>query len=95
MNIDISNFQACIARIAARGSIGQEEARALLEETAEGGERMRRSGVEDPIVTAAWSLARDLKQRAVNNRVDAIRNAGVRQERIAETTASGNIAVAV
>jgi len=89
MDINISNFSACIARIAARGSIGQEEARALLEETAEGGERQRRSGVEDPIVTAAWSLARDMKQRAANNRIDAIRNATVRQARITEATTGG------
>jgi hypothetical protein len=85
MRINAANHQACIARIAARGSIGKEEASALLEEVSEAAERMRRSGADEPIVTAAWSLARDLKQEKVRNRVDALRNAGKRNPIIAES----------
>jgi hypothetical protein len=55
MEINESNYAACIARIAERGSLGKEDARALLEAVAEAGEKQRRSGVEDPIATAAWA----------------------------------------
>jgi hypothetical protein len=68
MEINESNHAACIARIAARGSIGKKEAVDLLEAVAEAGEKQRRSGIEDPIATAAWQLARDLADKLKNAR---------------------------
>jgi hypothetical protein len=72
--------EQCIARVAARGSIGQGEARQLLEDVAERAERMRRSGTDDPVVTAAWQMARDLKDKAKADRLDALRNATIRMQ---------------
>jgi hypothetical protein len=93
MDITESNYARCIARIATRGSIGKEEARALLEEVSEAAERQRTSGVEDPIVTAAWQLSRDLKDFAANQKADVIANTAKRLERkteiIAPFTAGG------
>ena len=86
---DKSNYAACIARIAARGSIGKKEAVDLLEAVAEAGEKQRRSGIEDPIATAAWGLARDLADKAEERKADALRNAGLRQDRMNEATTGG------
>lgn len=89
MEINESNYAACIARIAARGSIGKKEAVDLLEAVSEAGEKQRRSGVEDPIATAAWQLARDLAEKAEERKADALRNAGIRQARMNEATTGG------
>lgn len=89
MEINESNFAACIARIAARGSIGQKEAFALLEEVSEAAERQRISGSEDPIVSAAWGLARDMQEAALNKKIDAVLNTKIRLERVDEATQGG------
>jgi hypothetical protein len=89
MEINESNYERCIARIATRGSIGKEEARSLLEAVAEAGEKQRRLGVPDPIASAAFDLAQDLATKAEARKADAIYNAGIRSARMAEATQGG------
>jgi hypothetical protein len=84
--------EQCIARVAARGSIGQGEARQILEDVAERAERMRRSGTDDPVVTAAWQMARDLKDKAKADRLDALRNATIRNNVLGRVRTEGGIA---
>lgn len=91
MEINASNYQKCIARIAARGKLNPSEAEALLEEVAEAAERQRISGSEDPIVTAAWGLVRNLKEQAENKKADALLNARVRLDLIGDATAGGSL----
>jgi hypothetical protein len=78
MKIDPGNFAACLAAISARGRLGAKEALDLLEEVAERGEEMRRTGTGDPFVAAAFELAGKLKDRARLDRLDAVRNASAR-----------------
>jgi hypothetical protein len=84
ITINEGNIDRCVARIAARGSIGKEEARALLEKVAEDADEMRRTGVESPVVSAAWGLTQKLRQDAAKNRAAAMWNATIRQTRISE-----------
>lgn len=92
MKLSSSNYAACLARIAARGTIGQEEARAILEEVSEAADRMRATGVDEPIVTAAWDLARKLKTQKALDRTSTLVNATKRQARITELMAANGSA---
>jgi hypothetical protein len=89
MEVNESNFGACIARIAARGSIGKEEARALLESVGERADEMRRTGLDNPVVSAAWELSQKIKVDAAERKADALLNAGIRNTHIAEATRGG------
>jgi hypothetical protein len=89
MPIDVSNYEACVRRIAARGSIGQREAENLLQLVSEESDRLKASGVENPIAQAAWSLAEDLRQAAQERQADVILNASIRASRIGEATKGG------
>lgn len=86
MPITIANHEACIARIVARGSISQKEAENLLELVSEESDRLKRSGVDNPIAQAAFGLAQDLKQVALERQADAIRNGTTRDARIDHAT---------
>lgn len=86
-----SNINACISRVAARGRIGQAEARDILDAVYNGAEDMRQTGQKNPVVTAAWRMAQQLKDDARQKRIGAIRNARIRQARIAEAKAAGGV----
>lgn len=86
--------EACIARVAAKGSIGQQEAAQILEDIAMRAERMRASGIEDPIVAAAGAAAMGIKEKARADFLDAARNADARARMMARATgeAGGELA---
>lgn len=70
--------EQCIARVAAKGSISQSEAAQILEDVAIRAEKMRATGVDDPIVAAAGAAAMGIKEKAKADLLDAIRNADKR-----------------
>jgi|SRR5215472_4736066 len=88
------SIEACIARVAARGRIGQKEAQQLIEDLAERAENMRRTGADDPVVTAAWDMARKMKEGAKADRIDALRNATIRNNILTRIDREGGIAKA-
>lgn len=99
MPIDASNYETCTAEIAAafarittRGSIGKKEAENILELVAEESDRLKRSGVENPIAQAAWGLVQDLRQAAQERQADVIRNATTRTGRI-DHASKGNTTI--
>ena len=75
--------EACIARVAAKGSIGQQEAAQILEDLAVRAEKMRATGMEDPVVAAAGEAAMGIKEKARADFLDAVRNADARQRMMA------------
>lgn len=75
--------EACIARVAAKGSIGQGEAAQILEDLVIRAEKMRASGEADPVVAAAGYAAMGIREKARANLLDAIRNADARAAMIA------------
>lgn len=94
MSIDAGNFQACLGRIAAKGKLGAAQALDLLEQVAERGDRMRRTGTPDPFVAAAHELAQKLQDAAKADRLDALRNGAVRNRILAQVDRAGGIASA-
>jgi hypothetical protein len=94
MRIDPGNFQACLGAIAERGRLGQQEALDLLEHVAERGDAMRASGVADPFVEAAHELAQRLKESARQDRLDALRNATIRNHVVDQVARNGGLAKA-
>src|SRR5271156_2478591 len=86
--------EACIARVAAKGSIGQQEAAQILEDLAERADRMRATGVDDPLIHAAHEAALSITEKAKADRLDALRNATVRAQmlRRASDVAAGDFA---
>lgn len=77
------NAAACIAKVAAKGRMSEEDAKQLLADVAVRAEKMRRTGVPDPFVAAASKLAERALQDARDGAVDATRNAGLRAKAVA------------
>lgn len=75
MQLNFGKLGPCLARIAARGQITPEAAKAIISEVADRAERMRRTGQPDPFVTAAKQLTERLKETARKDKLDAVRNA--------------------
>lgn len=94
MRLKDGAFTECIAKIAARGSIGQTEARDLLQEVADRAEQMRATGQPDPFVTAARDLADKLKDAARKDKMDALRNAEIRAALMRQIDQAGGMAAA-
>ena len=67
--------EACIARVAAKGSIGQQEAAQILEDLAVRAEKMRATGMEDPVVAAAGEAAMGIKEKARADFLRVVKNA--------------------
>ena len=78
--------EACIARVAAKGSIGQGEAAQIIEDLAVRAERMRTTGIEDPVVAAAGEAAMGIREKARADFLDAVRNADARQRMMTRAT---------
>lgn len=78
MRINFDRFGPCLAKIAARGRLNEQEARDILQEVASRAEQMRRSGTQDPFVTAAKTLAAGLNANAKADLRDALSNARLR-----------------
>lgn len=74
------NTAACIAKIAASGKMSENDAKQLLQDVANRGEKMRVSGTPDPFVAAAGKLAAKSLREAEERSADAILNAGKRQQ---------------
>ncbi len=91
MNIDPGNFEACLGRIAAKGKISTDQALDLLQQVAERGDEMRKTGRMDPLFYAADELAARLKQNAKLDRLDALRNAAIRARIMAQVDRAGGI----
>ena len=87
--LDRSNFEACLQRIAKKGGAAARQARQILEGVHEAGERLAEQGVADPYVTAAQQLADRVKAKARAERLDALKNATAREARIGEATRNG------
>lgn len=81
MKIDPSNFEECIARVAARGKMTAGEAQQLLGQVADRAEKMRATGIADPYVAAARDLVDRVRDEAKNNAADAILNARLRDDK--------------
>lgn len=86
-----SNIQRCLIRIATRGSIGQKEAFDLLSEVAEAAERQRLSGSQEPVIDAAWNLAREMQSKAETKKAQVMDNARIQQDRTNEGLATGTL----
>lgn len=67
----------------------------LLQQVADRAEEMRQTGEADPFVAAASELVDQLKEQAKLDRVDALRNAAVRNRIMGQVRAGGGIAGAV
>jgi hypothetical protein len=87
--LEASNLEACLQRIAAKGGAAARQARQILEQVHEEGERLAEQGVADPYVAAAQRLADQVKAKARAERLDALRNATAREARIGEATRNG------
>lgn len=83
------DFANCLARVAARGSMGQKEAQQILDEVYERAEKMRQTGEIDPYVHAAADITNGLKERAAADLVDSLRNAAKRAAIIEPIKAKG------
>lgn len=70
----------CIATVAARGQITQKEAAQILEDVAVRAERMRATGIDDPVVAAAGEAAMGIKEKARIDFLAAVKNADARQQ---------------
>lgn len=74
------NTAACIAKIAASGKMSENDAKQLLQDVADRGEKMRVTGTPDPFVSAAGKLAERTLKDAQERSADALLNAGKRQQ---------------
>ncbi len=92
MRIKPENFGACLQAIAERGRITNTEALGLLNEVANRGDQMRRTGKADPFVSAARDLAEQLKENAKADRADALRNAAIRAHVLDQVDQAGGLA---
>jgi len=86
------NFEACLARVAAKGKIGTAGALSLLQQVADRAEKAQAKGEPDPLINAAAQVVDGLKTEAKQNRADAIRNAFLRKDALAAIEANGGIA---
>src|SRR5260221_4954908 len=78
------NTAACIAKIASSGKMSENDAKQLLQDVADRGEKMRRTGVPDPFVAAAGKLAEKSLRDAQNGAIDAVKNAGIHAQGVAK-----------
>jgi hypothetical protein len=83
--------EECVARVAASGKMSQADARNIIEGLAERAEEMRKTGIDDPVVTAAWDAVRKIKDSARDTRLAALRNASIRNEALARIDAEGGL----
>ena len=67
--------EACLARVAAKGAITQKEAQQILEDIEARAEKMRATGVDDPVFAAAGAAGAAIKEKAKSDFLDAVRNA--------------------
>jgi len=79
MKLNFQAFGPCLAKIQAKGKMSDTEAKEILAEVADRAEAMRRTGQADPFVKAAGELAATLKDKAVKDRLDALRNTAKRK----------------
>lgn len=91
MRLNFDAFGDCVARIVERGRMTEGEARQILQEVADRAERMRATGVPDPFVTAAGEMATQLTENAQRAHVDALRNASIRSNLVAEIDRQGGL----
>jgi hypothetical protein len=71
----VRSTEDCIARVAAKGTISQQEAAQILEDVAARAEKMRATGVADPVVAAAGEAAMGIKEKAKADFLRAVKNA--------------------
>ena len=71
--------EECISRVMAAGRITESQASTIIENLADRAEQMRKTGADDPVVTAAWRAAQEIKEAAIRNRAEVVRNASIRQ----------------
>jgi hypothetical protein len=74
----MSELERCAKRIAKRTTLGTKGALDLLVEVSDRADRMRQTGVSDPIVAAAHDLASRKLDQAQTKRLDALRSASKR-----------------
>jgi hypothetical protein len=79
MKLKPEAFQPCIAKIITRAGVDGKKATEMLQETAVMAELLRRRGETDPFGAAARKLADELKNNAVKDRSDTIRNSMIRK----------------
>jgi hypothetical protein len=86
-----ARFSKCLARVAARGSLGEKEAMDIIAEVAERADTMRQTGQLDPHVYAAADLAATLVQRREAALLDALQNTRKINNAVAPILAAGSI----
>lgn len=89
MPINASNYEACLASVAKRGSLGQKEAQDIFDQIYDESERIKAKGGDNPIATAAFQMSEALKEKAANDLKAKINNANKRAALIDEATAKG------
>lgn len=94
MDIDQSNFENCLARIAEKGGRTAAQARRILEEVHDRAEELKQQGAADPYIQAAQELAAKIKEAAKQDRLDALRNAQIRANLMDQIDKAGGVAKA-
>lgn len=91
MKLKMEKFGPCLKKIEARGRVTNAEAREILQEVADRAEQMRRAGQRDPLVSAVRDLSAKIKDKAAKDRLDAIRNAGIRARAFEQVLDNGGL----
>ena len=94
MKLNFGAFGDCVKKIVERGRMTDGEAKQILQEVADRAETMRLSGVADPFVTAAADMAARLTESAKKAHADALRNALIRNNLMAEIDRQGGLLAA-
>lgn len=92
--IDSSNFEACLAKIAAKGGRTAAQARRILQDVHDRGAELEQQGAADPFVQAAQELSDRVRREAAAARVDALANAKARANLLKGVADSGGIRAA-
>lgn len=94
MKLKREAFGPCVAKVASLAGVDEDQAFGLLQEVADYGERMRANGEANPFAAAAAAMADEGRQRAIDARSDALRNALRRTEILNRIDAEGGIKTA-
>lgn len=91
MRLNLPAFAACTAKIMARAGVDQQTAEAILQDIADHAEKLRNQGEADPFGTAARQRAESELNNARQARLDAVRNATIRANMMADIERQGGL----
>lgn len=84
----------CIRRVATKAAVSEAEADDILQRVFNRGEKYRASGKQNPYAIAAAELGEQITTAAKQDKLDAIRNASVRNKLLQDVKDGGGIATA-